>query len=156
MTHLLLVVRRLVVRRLLLVPSGLLAIFLGLMVFSYTEDFFSGFCPLELFGLAERPYNSGYLCIAEWYPPAETFAILLGAAVASASFVLLPALLEPTAKVTAAVIAYGIGAALSFPLVVLSFLEGAALPPALALLTTGLACAFVVKRWLKSQQKASV
>ena len=133
-----------------MVPSVLLAGLAGLAAFGYTGDFFFSLCPpewLEYLG-SELDYIGGdYTCVAPWYPPAKAFTIFVGAAVASSLFVLLPALLEPVEHYLAAVMAYAIGATLTSPLLLFGLVSPTSLLTAIFLLSVGLGCVLLVKRW---------
>lgn len=146
-----------VFRRLLLIPSALLAGFLGLAAFSYMGDFFFRLCPpewLEDLGSELDLIGGDYACVAPWFPVAEAFTIFVGAAVASSLFVLLPALLEPTEHFFVAVMAYGVGAILTAPLLLLGVFSPTLLLTVPFLLSVGLGCVWLVKRWSGTGQKA--
>ena len=130
--------------RLLMLPSALLA---GLAAFGYTGDFFFSLCPPErLEYLESGSYAEDYTCVAPWYPLAEAFTFIVGAAVAFALFVLLPSLLEPTERVLVAVMAYSAGVSLTFPLFFLGLFSTPELLVAVSLLAVGLSCVFLVER----------
>ncbi len=137
-------------RRLLLVPSALFAGCLGLATFSYAGDFVFSLCPPErLEDVGSGSHGEEYVCVAPWYPWAETFTLVVSAAVASLLFVVLPALLEPKEYYLAAVIAYTAGATLT---IMMLFLIGlpefffTVLTAAAVMLSAGLGCVWLVKR----------
>lgn len=142
----------------MLVPSALLAGFLGFAAFSYTGDFFFGLCPperLEYLG-SEFDYSGGrYACVAPWYPLTEAFTFIVSATVASSLFVLLPALLEPTEHYLVAVIFYTAGATLTILMLFFSFFSATAILTAIVLFTVGLGCVRLIKRCFGGDRKAA-
>lgn len=147
-----------ILRRLLLVPSALLAGFLSLAVFGYTGDFFFGLCPperLEDLGSELDTIGGRYACVAPWYPLAEVLTFTVSAAVASSLFVLLPALLEPVEHYLAAVWAYGVGVILTSPFLLIGLFSASALLTVIVLLTVGLGCVYLVKRHFGVGRKAA-
>jgi hypothetical protein len=85
-------------RWLLVVPVGIAGTYLGALCAILLVSVLEWLCPVE-------DQVSG-LCFASWYPPLQSAAIALGAAVGAACTVGLPALLAPTRKKLVSLVAY--------------------------------------------------
>ena len=112
-------------RWMLVVPSGILGWYLGMIVAMLIYKANQALCPAR--------YLVSGVCAAPWSIYVEKMAFFIGGGVVGALVVLLPALMAPNHRKQVALIAYGLGLACSIGVLLSMFsLWNAVLPAVLA------------------------